>query len=282
MLSVSVSKSNVLFRNRSAPVSYHRNQLFAACRSETPDMHAFREALKAEDVESCNSSGCTVLHMAAGRMHLDLCEALIQHGADVRAISCDNCTPLLHVVRAALRKVAPPPNCREVMELLVQNGANIDTCDCGVSPLGLAAKQGNAELCRLLLDVGADPTCTFGEMTTPLHVAATHNQFKACQVLLEGGAEVGMIDDRGNSPLHLACLHGDLRLVKLLFSLQEDQCMQCLDFQNEIGATPAHCAFRQGAHDIIKFLKKKGADLDIEDEDGDTVRAQLQERCEDE
>ena len=58
----------------------------------------------------------------------------------------------------------------------------------------------NGELCRLLMEAGADPMARDKDGGTPLHYA--HNA-DVCRLLLDAGADPNALDDEGHTPLQL-------------------------------------------------------------------------------
>ncbi len=58
-----------------------------------------------------------------------------------------------------------------------------------VSSLHVAAREGNMERARLLLDAGADPNATDYEGWTPLYLAVYNGRTEFAKLLLEAGAD---------------------------------------------------------------------------------------------
>ena len=108
-----------------------------------------------------------------------------------------------------------------VLDTLLAAGARADGAPYGGGPLHWAAAQGRTDLCRVLLDRGADPSlrAQYGaqEGVTPLHCAAWMDRVDVARLLLERGADPA-IEDRthGGTPLGWARHMGSARVAELL------------------------------------------------------------------
>lgn len=106
------------------------------------------------DVNGCEQEQrFSPLHSAAICGNLEAAQSLIACGADVSAINYEASTALHFVAHA-------PRNRRELVDLLVQEGANIQAKDKdGNTPLHAAARHSNGEMAQALMAHGADPEC---------------------------------------------------------------------------------------------------------------------------
>ena len=146
--------------------------------------------------ESLKSLGENLdLNGAVFHGHWQLCEFLIEHGADVNYPQPDTGETPLH---AALCK-ANRPAYNRVLKVLLANGANPN---CATTPD--VETDGFMRDCR-----------TKGE--TPLHRAAAFGTEEAVQLLLDAGAIVDAKDMHGDSPLTWASWH--LRPASILRKL---------------------------------------------------------------
>ena len=111
-----------------------------------------------------------------------------------------------------------------MIEIFVARGANPDSPDHeGMSPLCIAAREGNVEAIRILVGSGADPNSR-SPITgnSPLHFAVLSNQFGAAKALLEANADANATNAGGIAALHLAAATGKLDILRLLLDRGAD------------------------------------------------------------
>ncbi|CAG8575710.1 23410_t:CDS:2, partial [Racocetra persica] len=95
----------------------------------------------------------------------------------------------------------------------------------GYTPLHYSARSGNLEICRLLLEHGANVNAVTPELSsTPLHRAAIINNSEMVNLLLSYGANPKLKDSDGHTPLDKARKNGseDVVLILKKFSESED------------------------------------------------------------
>ena len=146
----------------------------------------------------------------------------------------------------------------------------------GVMPLHKSASLGFEHLCALLIQKGADPNRKDAEGRTPLHYAVN---VRTCATLLQAGALVNEVDTMGRTPLHYATN------IQSSESESRDLCnylifngasIDCKDHRN---ATALHFAAAVGNIDACRILVKYHADIDAEDDNGDTPRDLAWKHC---
>ena len=148
--------------------------------------------------------------------------------------------------------------------------------DDGDTRLILAVKKNRADRVQALLAKGADPDIQNEDGETALHRAAScaHDATLA-QCLIDSGANLNIKDNEGDTPLICAVIASrndetdvvtDLDVVRALLAKGADP-----DIQNEDGETALHLA-ASCAHDakLAQFLIDFGADPNIKNDDGDT------------
>jgi ankyrin repeat protein len=150
---------------------------------------------------------------------------------------------------------------------LLADGADINLRDdYGITPLMYACQVENTELCRVLLENGADlqaEDSEFGE--TEIMRAASNGIAPLCSLLLEFGAKIDegdRVDDR--SPLARAVMQGHLDCVKLLCEKGANP-----DSMSRSLNTPLLWAALFGHADICKYLILEGhCETRVTDSDG--------------
>ena len=102
------------------------------------------------DASLCNSEGCSPMRAAVEGRHLQVVVLLAPHGADAADIN------RIWFGRTTLLCIAAEEGRNELVEALLQAGANVNTSDAdGKSPLWWAACKGHTEVMEVLLTHGA-------------------------------------------------------------------------------------------------------------------------------
>ncbi|ARP97361.1 hypothetical protein CAL15_08945 [Bordetella genomosp. 13] len=189
--------------------------------------------------------------------------ALIQHADSALADARQAC---------ALLDAAKAGDAAQV-ERLIASGCDLDDrapmvgdVDDDYTALGIAAREGHADVLTLLLAAGADPRRVNGLMrATPGHEAAYAGHADALRSLTAHAAQAGPatleIDAQGAyngyTALHDAVWRGHLEAARALV-----QAGARLDLKSHAGLTPRQLALRLGYDDIAQLLgKAEGAQL---------------------
>ena len=121
---------------------------------------------------------------------------------------------------------------------------------------------------------------------TPLHTVTKglekNRRYDPMPILIEKAKDVNPVNSVGRTPLFTAVRSGNIGDINLLLNAGAR-----LDIADKYGHTPAHVAaikagikkVKTSDHyfDILKLLKKKGADLNLKDYRGRTVEDCLKE-----
>ena len=239
--------------------------LFAARQGDVETARALVDA--GADVQDAEASGASALVISAHSGHGQLGIYLLEQGADPNAAGAGYTA--LHV--AVLRSQV------ELVEALLEHGADPNTVVehgtpgrrfsadysirdqlVGTHALWLAAKYGELEILRILLEHGADPFVVVHERgisalqaaigmpasslesrrdrigNSPLDPADEERQsLEMARILIDLGADVNAADDRGNTPLHDAVLKDFASVVEFLVACGAD-----VNAVNQRGQTP--------------------------------------------
>ena len=140
-------------------------------------------------------------------------------------------------------------------------------------PLHEAAKDGNLQTVRHLLDEGYNVNLQDGYGNTPLLwvVSADNldNKLEMMQFLLEHDAQANLQNNNGSAPLHWAISNTTIdstpEIIQLLIKHGAD--VSKPDFY---GRTPLHEAISRGKQKTVQLLLDKGANVNIPDNQGKT------------
>ncbi|MGD8340932.1 MAG: ankyrin repeat domain-containing protein [Gammaproteobacteria bacterium] len=261
----------------------------------TPIMYAAREnALEAgraliaagADLDLKDPDGATALVIAIINAHYEFAELLIEAGADPDigdneagmgplyaavdmhrlAVGHGRGTPppvgLLTAVDTArsLLEAGAHPNAQLKKPILTRTHTMGDSAlGAGATPLLRAAKSGDIEMVRLLVEHGADPHARMPNGTTALHFVAGLGW--------RNGSPIAPSYDQGAEP-------EAIETIDYLLELGLD-----ISAQNEAGDTPLHSAVSgRQSEMIVAHLLERGADPSIENGRGQTALALAQAR----
>uniref|UniRef100_A0A1I8N104 Uncharacterized protein n=1 Tax=Musca domestica TaxID=7370 RepID=A0A1I8N104_MUSDO len=99
----------------------------------------------------------------------------------------------------------------------IQKGKTMDLDNCDYTALHYAARNGNEEICKLLINEGkADVNAVTKGGVTPLHRAAMMGHLHIVKLLVNAHANVDKQDDDGQTALHRSAIGGHLEVSKFL------------------------------------------------------------------
>ncbi|MBZ5675507.1 MAG: ankyrin repeat domain-containing protein [Acidobacteriia bacterium] len=246
--------------------------LLYAARDGRVDIARILIAAKA-DVQQADVNGITPLLMAITNNHLDTAKFLLEKGAAVNAADWWGRAPLYATVEIRNRDYGrnneheiDRPAALEVIRMLLDRGANVNARTkevpptrrfvtplgdlswvdfTGQTPFLRAALAGDITVMRLLLEKGADPNIATFAGTTAL-MAASGVNWMTGQTYTESKEAL-------------------MEAVQLCLDKGGD-----VNAKNSMGVTAVIGAANRGSDDILEFLVKKGARLDIKDKEGRT------------
>uniref|UniRef100_A0A183CM46 ANK_REP_REGION domain-containing protein n=1 Tax=Globodera pallida TaxID=36090 RepID=A0A183CM46_GLOPA len=136
--------------------------------------------------------------------------------------------------------------------------------------LFIAVIRGHAEVVTVLLEEGADPlepssavVHNNAERVLPLLFAAAGGHLEVCRQLVDNGADVNRGRDNGETPLQLAAFKGHLDIVVFLVEKGAD-----INLADTRGTTPLMSASINGQTNVVQFLLSKGAHTNQRDRTG--------------
>ena len=230
------------------------------------------------NIEIQKSQFTELLYHAVLNGHLELCQLLLECGADTNTpfernllLSESIDAGYLTITKALIAKGAvinaPDPNKqtalqkasmkgdKELVAYLLDYGADInhvDDNDC--TSTVLAAKCGFTEIVQLLIDRGADPQRSAFDGWTPLHACWAHPE--TTHILLKNGVDVNKVTNGGVTPLHIAACRGRFEVVKVILSYNPD-----LEITTPSGESALTYAAQYGEIEVIRLLLEAGANI---------------------
>jgi cytohesin len=136
----------------------------------------------------------------------------------------------------------------------------------GDTPLILAARMGNKDLCEVLIAGGAVLEAQ-GQHGTALHEAAIGNHKDIAELLVNRGANVNSRDKSGNTPLYYASTFGqgrkrtnknDWDIARLLVSRGAN-----VNTKPGSDDTPLHSAALYAPEEIVRLFLDNGANVNV-------------------
>jgi len=127
------------------------------------------------------------------------------------------------------------------------------------TPVADAARGGDVDAVRALLQQGTDVNGAHGDGMSALHWAAQRGDRRMAQILVYAGAKVNAVTRIGQyTPLHVASTEGNASLIELLLESGSNVSVQT----TTSGVTPLHLAAASGSAAAVAILLDHGADID--------------------
>jgi ankyrin repeat protein len=194
---------------------------------------------------------------------VDYFKVLVKHGFNLE-------TPLL--CGYSIADIAALKNQLKILEYLKEQGVSLINAENPekLTPLHIAAKEGNIQAVRFFLESNISPNICAPEFynITPAHLAAQHNRLQVLELLLEFHANFNPVSNSSVTPIQIAAVKKHFAVFEFLLKKGN-----CGNFRATDGRTIAHCIAQEVHHDTIdylKSLKKSNARLDIPDRIGHT------------
>lgn len=236
---------------------------------------AGRAVVTENGLSAAAQTGMTPLLMAIGSAHFETASLLLEHGADPNAAPLGwapihQITWIRKAGQAGSNNPAPIGSgslgSLEFTRQLIAAGADINAKvterpPVGVSSLNmrggtaflLAARTADADLMKLLVELGADPTIPNDDNSTPLMVAAglgtaapgedpgtEAEALEAVQLVLSLGGDINAVDNLGNTAMHGAAYKHLPSVVQYLYENGAE--ISIWNQENEVGHSPLQIA----------------------------------------
>jgi len=133
-------------------------------------------------------------------------------------------------------------------------------------PLVDAARTGDKDGLRTLIQKGANVNAADGDGTTALHWASYRDDLEGANLLLRAGAKVNAANDLGATPLWAASQNGSEAMVRRLLESGANPNLALL-----AGETPVMVASRSGFPIVVELLIAKGANVNVHGARGQTA-----------
>ncbi|XP_048522674.1 serine/threonine-protein phosphatase 6 regulatory ankyrin repeat subunit A [Dendroctonus ponderosae] len=214
-------------------------------------------------VDVFDSDGRSALHLAAEHGYLHVCDSLLTNKAFINSKSRNG--------RTALHLAAMNGYVHLVKFLIKDHNAVIDILTLKKqTPLHLAAGAGQIEVCKLLLELGADIDATDEDGQKPIHAACQNNYSEVAKLFLQQHPSLVMATTKdGNTCAHIAAAQGSVTVVEELMKFDRQGVISA---RNKVtDATPLQMAAEGGHSEVVKALVRAGASVTDENKGGFTA-----------
>lgn len=217
--------------------------------------------IKVEIASSC-SSALTPLMYAAQNGNKEMTELLLSCGYCITEKNAFDQTPMIIACANGQFEIAKLfiEKCKEANGSIIKKEEIVNAKDLAEdTSLHHAARKGNIQLVKLLIENGASINEQNNKGKTSLHLACENGDSDLIRFFITSGADIQVRDDHQNTSLMIACQSGDLEKVKLLVNNQN------VNDKNDEDRTPLMFASKSGNAELVKILLEKGADIDAKD-----------------
>ena len=208
------------------------------------------------DLNHQNNEGYTALIWAAATGQLEVIKCLCKLGADLNHKDCRGNTAL---IKAASRRYL------KVFIYLLDRDTSLNYKADNIALLW-AARYGQLEVVKYLLELGADLNHQDNEGYTALFLAARYGKLEFVKYLQELGADLNHQNNKGYTALIWAAATGQLEVVKFLCELGAD-----LNHKDNVGNTALVKAIELDQLEVVKYLQEQDAELNHQDKEGYTA-----------
>jgi ankyrin repeat protein len=259
-------------------------------------------------INTVDSNGMTILHLACGMGLAELLEPLFWRGASFDIIDEDGLTPLewavksgnLDTVLFALALGADPTSGypfllgasesiakrRDIMETLTKYGADVNEKNLdGDTALGWVVRKANVEGVNFLLSLGAHANLAIYDGIHSMFsmlADCEHQDSDGCVheeivlILLEHGFDLSSQDQYRNTMFHFAVQGSRIRLLRAMLSRTTSPDVLNIT-NNEVWTALHYATYESGMHStrqklvMVSMLLEAGADINARDDEDYTA-----------
>ena len=132
-------------------------------------------------------------------------------------------------------------------------------------PIHMAAKTGNLEILRILIEAGTPVDAGDCDNSTALGIAGMRKHTEMVTFLLEQGANVNHRDRKADTPLSFASYAGNEEVIQLLLDAGAD-----LYYRSPDGETLLRRACQRNVPMLARYILENGTDLETQSNGGAT------------
>eukprot|EP00057_Strongylocentrotus_purpuratus_P025540 XP_011680014.1 PREDICTED: ankyrin repeat domain-containing protein 29-like [Strongylocentrotus purpuratus] len=159
----------------------------------SPTISPVKKQIQGADVNRGNNEGCTALHGASQKGHLDVTKCLLSQGVDVNKESNDGATALHSAAYSGHLNIT---------KYLISQGADVNKIsNDGVAALHSAVLGGHVDVTKYLISKG---TKLAQNDLIDIHLAIQHGRTSIIEKLVFEGADLNVQSSDGQTCLHKA------------------------------------------------------------------------------
>ena len=213
------------------------------------------------------NGGSTPLIIATSENQTEMVKFLVSNGADLEGRDREGYTALFYAAHNMKSENANGITVAAV-ELLLSHGAKVNVQgNDGTTPLAWAANKGELDICKVLLDAGADvKAADHNKKGALMHAVEGEADPAVANFLISKGADINVQDATGETALMKAC-----RRKRAGMSLVFIEAGAKLNLQDNQGETALMVAAAYGNGIIADALLKAGADSSLKNNKGQTA-----------